>query len=420
MDALREFWLDARRNALLLIGKCAVLSVIALCVYTLVAFSTSSEGAVRQSFERQAEYDLLSLADAFMTDPEGFYEFRQNGEGLQALSRFDDLLTSSTSFGFLSLFDQPVPVLEFKGGPEFGASYGRGAMSDVTDMNGELAFNAKAMQINKQAYDFYGIEVSKGNGIAWSDVDYRGMRIPVLLGAAYESVYLPGDVLAGSFYGRNATFEVKGILERGSTVAYLGDPAYALDYSIVIPYPASFDGFATVGDGFDGILLFAYVNGEVAVKRGTETSKVLDELDSISRQSGFESYEMVGLYDYSTMYSHVRRLISENLDLSKRIVALVALLGFGVIVSFDWALASRRTRRGEVALLLGESLDWRRTLALISVVWWGLSAALSICLVWALPYHNIVAGMTLAPVLLVECVLDLACGVFFARRGQHD
>lgn len=44
MDALREFWLDARRNALLLIGKCAVLSVIALCVYTLVAFSTSSEG----------------------------------------------------------------------------------------------------------------------------------------------------------------------------------------------------------------------------------------------------------------------------------------------------------------------------------------------------------------------------------------
>ena len=210
------------------------------------------------------------------------------------------------------------------------------------------------------------------------------------------------------------------LLERGSTVAYLGDPAYALDYSIVIPYPASFDGFATVGDGFDGILLFAYVNGEVAVKRGTETSKVLDELDSISRQSGFESYEMVGLYDYSTMYSHVRRLISENLDLSKRIVALVALLGFGVIVSFDWALASRRTRRGEVALLLGESLDWRRTLALISVVWWGLSAALSICLVWALPYHNIVAGMTLAPVLLVECVLDLACGVFFARRGQHD
>ena len=89
MDALREFWLDARRNALLLIGKCAVLSVIALCVYTLVAFSTSSEGAVRQSFERQTEYDLLSLADAFMTDPEGFYEFRQNGEGLQALSRFD-------------------------------------------------------------------------------------------------------------------------------------------------------------------------------------------------------------------------------------------------------------------------------------------------------------------------------------------
>ena len=420
MDALREFWQDAKGNALFLAGKCAVLSAIALCAYTLAAFSVSSEGAVRQSFDRQAGYELLSLADAFIADAEGFYQFRQDEEGLRTLSRFNDLLTSNLSFSFLSLFDQPVPVPGFKGGVEFGEAYGRENASDAVVVDGKPAFNAKAVQINKQAYDFYGIEVSEGSGIAWSNVDYQGMRIPVLLGAAYESVYLPGDVFSGSFYGRNATFEVKGILERGSTVAYLGDPAYALDYSILIPYPASFESFSMSEDGFDGILLFAYVNGEIAVEKGIETSEVLDELDSISRQSGFESYEIVGLYDYSTKYSHVRRLISENLDLSKRIVALVALLGFGVIVSFDWALASRRTRRGEVALLLGESLDWRRTLALISVVWWGLSAALFICLVWALPYHNIVAGMTLAPVLLVECVLDLACGVFFARRGQHD
>ena len=419
MDVFREVWQDARGNALLLVGKCAVISIVALCAYTLAAFSASSEGAVRQSFERQAGYDLLSLADAFVTDAEGFYQFRQNEDGLCALSRFDDLLTSSPSLGFLSLFDQPVPLVDFKGGVEFGESYGCGNMSDVVAVGEESAFNAKAMQMNRQAYDFYGIEVSEGDGIAWDCVDYRGMKIPVLLGAAYESVYLPGDVFAGSFYGRNATFEVKGILRRGSTVAYLGDPAYALDYSIVIPYPASFENFAAVGDGFDGILLFAYVNGEIAVERGVETSRVLDELDSISRQSGFESYEIVGLYDYSTKYSHVRKLISENLDLSKRIVTLVALIGFGVIVSFNWILAVRRACRGEVAMLLGEGLSWRRTLILISIIWWCLSATLAACLVWTLPYHNVEAGMTLVPVLLVECVLDLACGVFLARRRHH-
>lgn len=420
MDALREFWQDAKGNALFLAGKCAVLSAIALCVYTLAAFSASSEGAVRQSFDRQAGYELLSLADAFIDDAEGFYQFRQDEEGLRALSRFNDLLTSNRSLGFLSLFDQPVPVLDFKGGAEFGESYGRENASDAVVVDDEPAFNAKAVQINQQAYDFYGIEVSEGSGIAWSNVDYQGMRIPVLLGAAYESVYLPGDVFSGSFYGRNATFEVKGILERGSTVAYLGDPAYALDYSILIPYPASFESFATTEDGFGGILLFAYVNGEIAVEKGTETPKVLDELDSISRQSGFESYEIVGLYDYSTKYSHVRRLISENLDLSKRIVALVALIGFGVIASFDWVLAVRRARRSGVALLLGESLSWRRTLVLISAIWWCLSAALSACLVWMLPYRNVEAGMTLAPVLLAECLLDLACGIFLLERGQHD
>lgn len=95
---LSEFVHDFRRCWPLRIIKCGVAVAISLCVYTVLAFGFSADGAIQQSFSRQDGFDIYSLVDSFMDDPEGFYAFRQNEESLRSLASFNDALSSSSDF----------------------------------------------------------------------------------------------------------------------------------------------------------------------------------------------------------------------------------------------------------------------------------------------------------------------------------
>lgn len=413
---LSEFVHDFRRCWPLRIIKCGVAVAISLCVYTVLAFGFSADGAIQQSFSRQDGFDIYSLVDSFMDDPEGFYAFRQNEESLRSLASFNDALSSSSDFVYLSVFDQSVPVFDFKGGAEFGYSYGMGGGSDVIDFDGRSAFNAKAIQINRAAFDFHGLRVAQGGIPSWDDVDWNQTRLPVLLGSAYKSIYTPGDSFVGNLYGRLMTFEVVGLLEEGSSIPYQGNPAFGLDYSISIPYPASFENLASVEDGFGGIVQFAYVNGELAVARGEQTVTLLDALDRIAQSTGFADYGVAGLYDYATKMAQVRQLIGDNIAVVELMTALVACIGCVILVAADFFLASRHLRRRRTAELLGDASMWRREVAGIALLWWAVTAVLSMLLMGALPYRNAAFQFVTLAALLLLALLDTVFSLIQERR----
>ena len=413
---LDELWYDLRRCWPLRIIKCGIAAAISLCVYTLLAFAFSADGAIQQSFSRQANFDIYSLVDSFMDNPEGFYAFRQSDEKLRSLAGFDNALSSSADFAYLSAFDQPVTVFDFKGGAEFGYSYGTGSGSDTFDFDGRSAFNAKAIQINRAAFDFNGLQVDQGDSLPWSDVDWGQPSLPVLLGSAYEGVYGLGDSLEGDLYGRSITFEVVGFLEGGSGIFYQGNPAFGIDYSILIPYPASFEGLANAEDSFGGIALFAYVNGELAVARGEQTGTLLDTLDRIAQSTGFDDYGVAGLYDYATKMAQVRQLIGDNVVIVGLMTALVACIGCAVLFAADFSVTSGHLVRRRVAELLGDANTWRREATGITLFWWGATAALSMLLMGMLPYRNPVSQFATLGALVLLALLDTCFSLIQERR----
>ena len=92
---LFELLCDLRTCCLPRLVKCGVAVALALCGYTALAFATATDGAVQQSFSRQTEYDIYGLTDSFMTDPDGFYDFRCSDDNLRALASFNDALSTS-------------------------------------------------------------------------------------------------------------------------------------------------------------------------------------------------------------------------------------------------------------------------------------------------------------------------------------
>ncbi len=398
--------------------KCCVAVALALCGYTALAFATATDGAVQQSFSRQAEYDIYGLADNFMADPDGFYDFRCSDDNLRALASFNDALSTSASFTFLSIFNQPVPVADFKGGPEFGYSYAMGRGGDEVQLDGSAAFNAKCVQINRAAFEFYGLRVAQGTAPAWSQVDYSQGRVPVLLGSKYAGIYAAGDTFTAGLYGRTMAFEVVGLLEAGSVVSYQGDAAYGLDYSIVVPYPQSFAAMGQVGDGFNGIVLFAYMNGDVAVPKGTSTEALLDDLDRVGLNAGFADFGVAGLCDYSTKMAQVRQLISANAELVAGMVALATGIGCLIVAAADRSICQRRDKRRRVAGLLGRGHEWLRDCFGIEAVWWVLACALVVVAVHVLPYQNSPALLAAVAGLTIACLVDMGVCVVMERRVE--
>ncbi len=399
--------------------KCCIVVTIALCAYMLLSFVASTNGAIKQSFSRQADYDIYSLVDSFMDDPEGFYAFRQDREKLSSLARFDEGLSSSGCFTFLSVFDQPVTVFDFKGGEEFGYSYGMGYGSDVIDYGGRSAFNAKAVQLNRAAFDFYGLRVAKGASLPWGDADWNEPNLPVLLGSAYVGAYDLGDILEGDLYGQSMRFEVMGFLEEGSSILYQGNPAFGLDYSIVIPYPSSFEELANLEGSFGGIALFAYVNGELAVAKGTQASVLLDALDRISADSGFDGYGVAGLYDYSTKVTQIRQLIEDNVATVGLMGALLLGVGCVVLAAANSALASGHSGRRRLAEILGVADVWQREATGMTLLWWCATIALTMLLTGWLPYQNLAFRFMILGALLLAALIDTGfCLIQERRVGQ--
>lgn len=416
---LFEFLCDLKSCWLPRLVKCGVAVTLALCGYTALAFASAADGAVSQSFSRQAQFDIYGLADTFMSDPDAFYDFRQSEDGLRALASFNDGLSTSGLFTFLSIFNQPVPVLDFKGGPEFGYAYGMGRGTDKVELADGAALNAKSVQMNRAAFEFYGLRVSAGTEPSWSGVDYAQGKVPVLLGAKYNGVYSPGDVLAVSFYGRAMTFEVAGLLESGSSVMFMNDPAYGLDYSIIVPYPESFGAMGRLGDGFSGIVMFAYMNGDIAVPKGTQADDLLEELDRLGQSAGFSDYGLAGLYDYSTKMALTRRLIAGNAELVARMALLAAGIGCSIIVAGDWSICRRRENRRRVAALLGCGPECRRVFLGIEAAWWVLAMALVVVGVRLLPYQNAWAFLSAEGALVVASLVDLGVCLAFERRAER-
>jgi hypothetical protein len=403
---------DLKANWAILVAKTLLLVLLALSWYNVASFTQSTAQAVAQGLSAAADVDLYSVIDDL--DPDAFETTRRDPDAVDAVAAFVDRLSRERGFDFISSFDQPVTVQDFRGDERFDVGYGTEytLAGPYEDERGRRVQDVKSIQLNRAAFEFAGLSVRAGPSLAWDDVDWGSGRIPVLLGDDYRGVYEIGQTLTGAVILQDEQLEVIGFLEPDSAMYFRGEANHYLDDTILVPYPPTLTGLDRASldqldPEFFGRLVFQVLNADLAVDRALDFSDVAAQLRRIGAETGFTSYSLLGVPTYLVQLSFVRQIIQDNVVLISML--LVALTGGVVIITvfLNRVLQHRRASVARVHHLLGKSPD--RTVRLFTtscLIEHAATTALFLAITTLLPNDSDVARLTAGAFLLLWCILD--------------
>ena len=269
-DPTMELLNDLRSNWTIIVAKIVLLVLLALCWYNVASFTQSTSQAVAQGLSADADVDLYTVIDDL--DPDAFEAIRRDQHAVDDVASFVDRIDDEPRFDFISSYDQPVTVQDFRGDDRFDIGYG----SEYTlkgkyqDESGRTVQDIKSIQLNETAYEFAGLSVQDGVPIDWDAVDWGSGRIPVLLGNEYRGVYELGARFTGAVILQEQELEVVGFLEPDSAVYFRGEANHYLDDTVIVPYPPTLAGLDRAAlDRLDpelfGRLVFQVLNADLAV-----------------------------------------------------------------------------------------------------------------------------------------------------------
>ncbi|WP_164546653.1 hypothetical protein [Actinobaculum sp. 352] len=350
---MREVFYDLRRNSPITAVKALIVLLVCLSVYNLQSFSHNTDMAIERGFMQQSEYNMYTVIDV-LAEPELFSAATDSPHRVAEVADFYDLLNADDTLKIVSVFDQSLLGVEFQGDVGLEDAYSSNFSSSGFYENDERrrVLDVKSVQMNRQAYDFYGLRAQEGRELPWNEVDYASGTIPVLLGNDFKPYYAVGDTIEGWMY-EELKFKVVGFLEPNSPVYYKGEPNFYLDRHIVIPYPPQLNGCAGLETKFCGILTFAMINGDITVRKSVGSEEVFRRLNTIGEQSGFTDFTLLNTPAFLLQLGFMRQLIEDNRGLLLGLELVIAAAACVVLYVLNRFLSARRAAKTRVWAMLG-------------------------------------------------------------------
>ncbi|MDO5644601.1 MAG: hypothetical protein Q4G21_02760 [Dermabacter sp.] len=417
-----EIFFDVRRNGLATLLKAFITTLFLASAYSVISFTESTDSAVNSQFGESNNRNLYSITDS-VTDPGAFEQKRQDPQSLESIAKFYNFLNASSTLTLLSAFDQPVPILDFAGGMRFDAW-----RSDNPDAGGfyvdpgtgKPTLDVLSMQMNQNVFDFYGLTISDGSGIAWGAIDYSDSEIPILLGHNYTGIYSVGDTLDGALYSKGVTFRVVGFLSKNSSMFFKNTNNFFLDDYMIIPYPPALQATELDDLGFFGILAFAMLNADIAAPKDLPSEHVLRRVESFSQRAGFDEYAFIDVPQYLTQYSLTRSILIENQALLVSLMAAVTLCTLLALLNISKFIARRRASTMKIRWKLGDSgnsLNWR--VLAMTLLDWLLAGCLFVSIYVALPSSGSSAVLGVLFVLVTLALADVLVSLYICSRFRN-
>ena len=253
-----------------------------------------------------SQNDFYKMVDNFY-DPDEFYNFRTDNQNINILANFYNTLNASSNFDVLTSFNQAIAVDidDFNGDQRFYYN-----SDEFIDNSQSPTINIKALQLNQKAYDFYNIKVEGNSGIAWNSISYKDDSIPVLLGSEYKSFYKIGDIITGNYYSKNTNFEVIGFIETDCSINYKNTSNITLNTYMLIPYPSTLWEVDKTNFQFESLLYFAMINCDLLPF--VEESQILKNIKSISDETGFSDFSLVGIDNFQIQHIELLLFIQKH------------------------------------------------------------------------------------------------------------
>ncbi len=269
-----------------------------------MAFSTEMHNGkdnLEKIYDNKVIYQLI---DGY-SDPDEFSEFLRQPDTLTTLKKFYNKLNTANHFQYLAMFNQKILVddtdLKFL---------------DVQPIDGGTMKKINAFQLNMRAQSYFNLDVTEGKLFSLESFKDRGAIMPVLLGSKYAKSFAVGNHIVASYYQKEVTLEVMGILKENSLIYFNTDPEFYLDEYIILPYVNYTDPKTNLEEEFQKIDYFAMINGYISVEMGTEPSQdMMSEIEVISQQTGFYNYQFIGSNPHIQPYRGLVNVINLNYSL---------------------------------------------------------------------------------------------------------
>ena len=144
----------------------------------------------------------------------------------------------------------------------------------------------------------------------WNSISYKDNSIPVLLGSEYKSFYKIGDIITGNYYSKNTNFEVIGFIETDCSINYKNTSNITLDTYMLIPYPSTLWEVDKTNFQFESLLYFAMINCDLLPF--VEESQILKNIKSISDETGFSDFSLVGIDNFQIQHIELLLFIQKH------------------------------------------------------------------------------------------------------------
>lgn len=206
-------------------------------------------------------------------------------------------------------------------------------MGQIPETNNSNITPIKSIQINRQAFDFFKIDVSDGVSFSQDDFKFNDNFIPVILGNSYKDIYKIGDILPIEYYLTKFNAKVIGFAKSDSKVLLNRNMEEYLDRYMIIPQ-IDFDNPTNKTEyEFQKIVYLVRSNGYICVNNTTENiQNMMLDIKLISEKTGFDKYLFIGYNPHLNQYNNLLSIIKENQNLIKTILSLITIFSIFILI----------------------------------------------------------------------------------------
>ncbi|MDR6226666.1 ABC transporter permease [Desmospora profundinema] len=294
---MREVLESLKRRKLFacLIGFGLMVFFFAVTVLFQNYIHIEAKGGKVESFQGLSSYEL---GDTLFEDSD-WKEYLNEPNALERVRRFYGYLEENLGEKYLHIHTQSIALSpgnvkwdeKLLHGHEDGDADKVKERSYYKEKEGPY-YAFKAVQMNKQAFDSFTIDVSEGEALSPEDFDHNNNPgvIPVLLGSEYQSIYQVGDQLTAEYLFKDFQLEIKGFIPSNTFVSEI-----YLDRYIVIP-AQQFDAPVDEEEwDFQRKHYFNLINGSIYSAEGKGV--IVGKLEKIKTKSDFPHIMILGVDD---------------------------------------------------------------------------------------------------------------------------
>lgn len=404
---VEELIFSIKDNFIYYLSSIIILTSITFLLGTTIIFMnqvSQKANDVNTIYHGKAMYRII---DNFY-EGNDFSEFTSDINNVNKVSDFYNKLNENESIRLLSVFTQNLYIDKFKGSNEF--------LEDLKESDGTPAA-VKSIQMNKDSFDFYKVELESGVEINWESIKDEDKTIPVILGSNYKNVYSIGDKIKVNYYPKLVEIEVVGFMKVNTSIYYQGNPEFYLDSYILVPYPWQTGTILNdnkVDEKFKSILYFAMINSDLTTT--LSENELLYTIDKISYESKFFDHKLVGNASFSLGYAQMNMFIKTNGNLLLCLLIFFIIFSIIIQISISQIIIRRRENIYKLYKELGTDMiysDIKMVLLFPYIVSFVIAIILLIFYFRGNFLHIILSA------LLLLCITNFICRKYLLLINKH-